>query len=267
MIKDWRAKLFTPRDNLPADLTTIDYLKTAAIVLTIIDHVGYYLFPDIMWLRVIGRFCVPLWFFLIGYATTRELPIRWLIAALILAIASVAVGMSPLPLVVLVTMAASRALLDPFWRFVMDRPFYFWWIVLLLFFCGYATDMFMEYGTMGFLLACAGYALRHETEVEEVFGVGMPGLILAVALVAFGTLSWFKFGFDLLQGLVLFGGLVGIFFILQDFKAKTLPGTAGGINAPLIRFTGRYTLEIYVAHLLILKAVLGLKLLAAYLVG
>lgn len=267
MINALRAKLLTPRDNLPADLTTIDYLKAAAITLTVIDHVGFFLFPDIEWFRVLGRLCVPLWFFLIGYATSREIPIRWLIAGIILGAVNPLIGLPTLPLVILFTMALARLALDPFWRFILDRPVYFWWCMLLLFFCGYATDLFLEYGTMGFLLACTGYAARHQEEVEEVFGEGMPGLILAVALVAFGALAWFKFSFSLIEGMVLFGGLIGVFFVLQGFEPKTLPGTAGGVNAPLIRFMGRYTLEIYVVHLLILKAVFGLHLLATHLIG
>ena len=65
----------------------MDILKTVAIILMIIDHIGYYFFPENYWFRAIGRACVPVWFFLIGYANTRELPNRLLIAALILALA------------------------------------------------------------------------------------------------------------------------------------------------------------------------------------
>ncbi len=45
---------------LPRDLTSYDLLKTLAVILMIIDHVGHHFFPDEMWFRVVGRLCVPI---------------------------------------------------------------------------------------------------------------------------------------------------------------------------------------------------------------
>ncbi len=40
-------------DNpLPAPLTAYDLLKTLAIILMVVDHIGAYFFPDQMWWRV-----------------------------------------------------------------------------------------------------------------------------------------------------------------------------------------------------------------------
>lgn len=44
-----------------------DYLKVIAIALMIVDHIGYFLYPDIMELRMIGRWSFPLFFMLIGW--------------------------------------------------------------------------------------------------------------------------------------------------------------------------------------------------------
>lgn len=43
-----------------------DYLKLFAIATMIIDHIGYFLYPDITELRMIGRRAFPVFFFLIG---------------------------------------------------------------------------------------------------------------------------------------------------------------------------------------------------------
>ena len=59
--------------NLPRDLTSYDFLKAVAVLLMVIDHVGFYFYPDQQWFRVFGRLCVPIWFFLIGYARSRDL--------------------------------------------------------------------------------------------------------------------------------------------------------------------------------------------------
>lgn len=264
---NWRSQIFPPRPDLPQDLTTIDYMKATAIVLMVIDHVGWLLFPEIDWLRVLGRMCVPLWFFLIGYARARDVPGRWLVAGLILMAASMLVGIPPIPLSVLFTMALIRLTIDPFWRFVAQKPVYFWWIIILLGFFGYATDMLLEYGTMGFLLALNGYVVRYREEVAEKLGAQIPQQLMIVSLVIFGAIECLKFGFPLLQSMVVAAGFIGLYFVMQGFAVKTLPGTGAGAQAPLVRFLGRYTLEIYVIHLLILKGVFGLQKLAVFVIG
>ena len=44
-----------------------DYLKVFAIIAMIIDHVGYYLYPELEILRRIGRFAFPIFLFLVGF--------------------------------------------------------------------------------------------------------------------------------------------------------------------------------------------------------
>jgi uncharacterized membrane protein len=44
-----------------------DYLKILALVTMIIDHVGYFLYPDMIRLRVVGRVAFPLFLMLVGY--------------------------------------------------------------------------------------------------------------------------------------------------------------------------------------------------------
>ena len=41
--------------KLPAEITSYDLLKAAAVIIMIIDHVGYYFFIDEMWWRAVGR--------------------------------------------------------------------------------------------------------------------------------------------------------------------------------------------------------------------
>ncbi len=44
-----------------------DYLKLLALLTMIVDHVGYFLFPEVIWLRVIGRIAFPLFLLLVGF--------------------------------------------------------------------------------------------------------------------------------------------------------------------------------------------------------
>ena len=43
-----------------------DWLKVLAVVTMVIDHIGYYLFSDILGLRLIGRIAFPIFLFLVG---------------------------------------------------------------------------------------------------------------------------------------------------------------------------------------------------------
>ncbi|NBX66534.1 MAG: hypothetical protein EBQ96_06015 [Proteobacteria bacterium] len=264
---DWKNQLFPKRGNLPEDLTAFDILKSFAVVLMIIDHVGWLLFQNIEWFRVLGRLSVPIWFFLIGYSYTRQVPWRWYAAGVILAVSSMVVGLDPLPLSVLFTMAIIRYVLEPVWAFMSEKQAYFWWFVLLLAFFGYVSDMFIEYGTMGLLLALVGYLFKNRHALFEDEGESISRIFAVVALAAFGGMELLKFGFSMLPAMVLAAGLIGIYFVLEGFKGETLAGSAQKPHAPLLKFMGRYSLEIYVLHLLILKAVFGLKMLAGGLIG
>jgi len=60
----------------PVDNT--DWLKTAAIILVLVDHFGYFFAEYDQWWGVFGRMGAPPFFFLMGYARTRAVPFRWI---------------------------------------------------------------------------------------------------------------------------------------------------------------------------------------------
>ena len=79
--------------TLSRNITSYDMLKTAAVVLMIIDHIGYFFFPEMPIFRALGRLCVPIWMFLVGYARTREISRELWIGGVILAVSKMAVGL------------------------------------------------------------------------------------------------------------------------------------------------------------------------------
>ena len=65
-----------PRTRNAVDNT--DWLKTLAIILVAVDHIGYFFIDDNEWWSVFGRLAAPSFFFLIGYAETRTVPFHWI---------------------------------------------------------------------------------------------------------------------------------------------------------------------------------------------
>ena len=56
-----------------------DWLKIAAIILVSVDHIGYFFMGDAdWWWRTFGRLAAPVFFFLMGYAQSRTVPLHWI---------------------------------------------------------------------------------------------------------------------------------------------------------------------------------------------
>src|SRR5271154_4614731 len=61
-----------------------DWLKSAAIILVAVDHFGYFFMEDDRWWSVFGRLAAPTFFFLMGYAQTKTVPLHWIWLGIIL---------------------------------------------------------------------------------------------------------------------------------------------------------------------------------------
>jgi len=70
--------------STPRGVDSTVWLKTAAIILASIGHIGFYLINDDLWWSVFGRFAAPVFFFLMGYARSRRVPRSWIALGLML---------------------------------------------------------------------------------------------------------------------------------------------------------------------------------------
>ena len=134
--------------------------------LGVFDHVGFYFFPEDNWWRVFGRMCVPIWFFLVGYANSRDMGLKMWIGAAILVAANFITGMSILPFNILVSMLAVRMVIDGAMRGVFVRQNVFWVMIVVMFFMIVPTMFAVEYGTQGLILAVFGYIMRHREDMN-----------------------------------------------------------------------------------------------------
>jgi len=62
----------------PLVVDNTDWLKAAAIILVLVDHFGYFFMENDLWWSVLGRFAAPIFFFLVGYAKSKTIPLHWI---------------------------------------------------------------------------------------------------------------------------------------------------------------------------------------------
>ncbi|MBL4589901.1 MAG: hypothetical protein JKY11_07490 [Alphaproteobacteria bacterium] len=238
----------TKHKELPANLTSYDLLKTLALIIMIVDHVGMYLLPENEWLRVIGRMCVPMWFFLVGYAKSRDVsPSLWLGGGILL-VANMVTGFALLPLNILFSILAVRLIMDPFFtRMFVNRSAAFMGLCVMATF-NLPLFPIIEYGMTGLALALVGYMARHKEEL------GFSKLQVALWINLVAVFFWSSqvlagFMFPPTQVFVMLGGGTAVIWALYlFFEPKTF-----SIKIPAISFLGRHTLEIYVLHLITFK--------------
>lgn len=245
------------RKDLPSAITSYDFLKTLAVLLMLVDHVGYYFFEDELWLRVIGRLCVPLWFFLIGYARNHDFDRRLLIGGVILLFADYMAGHYFFPPNILFSMLAIRFMIDPLMRFCIRGPEALAFTGLILLFFGVPSEILFEYGFVGVILAMLGWLMRHRDQpaaMGEITPV-MVWIFTAFTYMTFVIVQSISFEFDLLHTAALAIGTLGSFWLILNFRPEIYPGLTEKLGpvAALIRFGGRRTLEIYVGHLIFFK--------------
>lgn len=252
--------------SLPAAVTTLDLLKTFAVICMIIDHIGFYFFPDASWFRVVGRLGgAPIWFFLIGYAQSRDIPNKWMIGALILAVMDFALFSQVFPMNVLVTLMALRLFIDPLMNVMMRSRYLFWLISILLAFFYMATNGIVEYGTLGLLCGVYGYITRHRERLKIASFLSDRDYFFFIGflIVANTLLQSAVMGFDTVQSTVLAVLFAVITVSLSQLKVQELSQEFSRSMTRLLHFGGRKTLEIYVGHLVVFKLVFW----ALYLMG
>lgn len=239
----------------PSTITSYDLLKTFAVIIMIIDHIGYYFFPDNEWWRAVGRVGFPIWFYLVGHASGRNISAKLIGGAVFLFGMNALVGMALFPLNALVTIIILRLSIDHVMAPLKKVPALLWPVLMVMTVLILPTNFMFEYGTQAFLFAMFGYMVRHRDELMftrgdlQFFMVSIAAIFLAFQELAFQFSPW--------QFALMALGVLGVCITLQDFRAKSYP-SLDSLNRyfkGFLRLCGNYTLEIYVAHLTLFKII------------
>jgi hypothetical protein len=236
---------------LPVDNT--DWLKSAAIVGVMIDHVGYFFMADDLWSSVIGRPVAPVFFFLLGYARTTTVPHRWVWLGVVLtALESWNAGWNWVVANVLLSFALVR-IARPHVDRLLQRHGWLGFGLLssaLVALLGVAANI-VDYGAAGWLWALFGYWQR--VYVEGRSTARSAGAQRAVAcFVAAAVFVWqeqeeYRFPPIAFGAVILGVGVVTLcLFLFRRGPSRVQPPE---VMARVLRFTGCHTLEIYALQL------------------
>ena len=177
---------------------TGNQLKIIAMIAMTCDHVGVQLFPNLLWLRIIGRLAMPIYAYMIaeGCRHTRDRK-KYLLRLLgmgVLCQAVYLVAMGSLYQCILITFSLSVMLISQMDTLEKEKSGKNWaglfaGTVLAVFLCTVLPDLLphtdyeVDYGIEGVLLPLL------------IYGAGTRGLLLGLALVAlkYGGVQWLAF--------------------------------------------------------------------------
>jgi non-ribosomal peptide synthetase-like protein len=237
-----------------------DWLKLAAIIFVTIDHFGYFFVDNDRWWSVFGRMAAPSFFFLMGYAQTRKIPVRWIFIGIFLTLLDSSnnewkwVAPNILLSFVLIRLAL------PYARMLLEK--YSWAAFVVVAVALYmsipvAAKVF-DYGAEGWLWALFGLSQRIyvDSRSREDSNEGLlkrtltsSGLlrlaacILAAAIYVGQEQTEFKFNLD--QSRVFIFGLTILTVFMCLFWRGPSRFQPPAVLARPVQFIGRNTLAIY----------------------
>jgi len=265
----------------PVDNT--DWLKTVAIICVSAGHIGFFFIENELWWSVFGRFAAPPFFFLVGYAQSRTVPLRWIWIGIILTLLeSWNAGWTWVAPNILLSFALIRIASRYVDTFLQNYSWVaFAILVAALFAMLPLTGKIVDYGSEGWLWALFGLCQRMYADSKSatdldgeaqttvprenaIANVGLMRLLACViAAVAYIWQEQVEFSFSQIPFTVFVGGVVFLSISLCLFlrgPSRIQPPTA---IAGVMGFIGRHTLEIYAIQLaaseIIIKLLPGLS--------
>ena len=236
-----------------------DWLKTAAIILVAVDHIGYFFMEDDTWWGVFGRLAAPPFFFLMGYAQTRTVPSYWIWLGVILTLLDSSnnnwswVAPNILLSFALIRLAGPR---------VQILVQHYGWVSLLLLVCALFAVLpiagkIVDYGAEGWLWALFGLCQRMYVDNSAIAVAAqkpaptslMRLLTCFLATVAYVWQEQREYSFPQTPFAVFVLGIGVLSLSLCLFHRAASRIQPPKAMAGVLRFIGRHTLEIYAIQL------------------
>ena len=219
-----------------------DYLKILALMSMILDHMGYFLFPEEIWFRVVWRIAFPLFLLLVGYnGSYKRRSSLWIVGVCIQLVIWWLwyrwVPVDPM-LNILLVIACTRVFM---WRITS-----YWLIVQVISFVSAIvlfprTFSWIDYGTLALAFWLSWWWIR---TLKWSWALWAWTVLIGVYMVYMIMYRWFSE--DTWTALWLLWGLLILFGLLLR-KWNTSYLLSARINATVI-WVSANALRIYVAH-------------------
>jgi len=252
----------------PHAVDNTDWLKTAAIIFVSAGHFGFFFMEDELWWSVFGRFAAPPFFFLVGYAQSRTVPLHWIGIGVILTLLESWnadwTWVAPNILVSFVLIRIAR----PYVQMLLQNRGWLAFVVLVSVLLALlpAAAKIVDYGAEGWLWALFGLCQRRYLNGISAATGGTRGspapmltatdaaglmrlLACLVAAVVFVWQEQKEFSFPAVHLAVVILGLGVLSISLCLFTRGESRFQPPEKIASTLRFVGRHTLEIYAIQL------------------
>ena len=220
-----------------ARIHSYDVLVMFAISSMLVDHIGFFFYPDIEIFRVIGRLAAPLFLFLYGYGHNHIKP-SFALLALILTLFK-----GQYPLDILATFFILSVSYKYLFSYLTDYESFFF-SILIFFVVEISISPYMSYISVAFLYFMAGKSLYNNKLIYS-----MTYLILAISfqfalyLIAFNNTLVLALILNLLL-------LLCIYFYRDIYTTKQ----SASKNLYVSKIS-KYSLHIYIAHIIVFAAI------------
>jgi TraX protein len=254
--------------STPHAVDNTDWLKTAAIILVLVGHFGHFFVADDRWWSAFARPAAPPFFFLLGYAQSRTVPLSWIGFGVILtALESWNDDWRWVAPNILLSLALIR-LARPYAQILLQRHGWaaFTSLVIMLVAAAPFTGKIVDYGAEGWLWALFGLCQRMYIDsraaadgagqspapaaratMTNVWLMRLVACLIAVVVYVWQEQAEFRFRTPQLAVFILGIGILSASLCLfRRGPSRIQPPQP---IAGTLRFVGRYTLEIYAIEL------------------
>ncbi len=234
------------------DINSYDVLKAVAIILMVIDHIGYFFFPDQLYWRAVGRICVPIWFFMVGYskAEWKDFGVLGGMVVLVLVDALLYSPIFALNILATITLLrlAHQKFLNRYLETFNSEKLIAVTVLIIAFYP--LSFMLWEYGTLALTFSIAGFFARHNRQDR------LAALWFVVAALLFCAFEGWLFRFSIMQNMVMVLGIGTVTLHLWHFSMKTYPlPKLNNVMRSVFLFLARNSLVIYVVHWIVFLAI------------
>jgi len=245
-----RSLFVNKTDRYGLDVNSHDWIKFLAILIMTVDHIGFFLMPDQLWLRAVGRWMSPAWFFLVGYSPARAFPAPLILFAVFMLIANALTAVPVFPLNALVSVMVCRFAISLFERHDAFARKYLLDIFTACLLFLLPTYWLYEYGTLAILFAIMGYLCR--TGPRDLSYTAF----VAGTFTVFVAFQIYFYGFNLAESLIVIAGTAACVNYLFSFERKSLfSGADTKIGKLIVKFLSRNSLYYYFFHRLFLQII------------